>query len=146
METTELVSNDQEHAKGLLGVLDLWQELGSESEGKSDFRGLVEVGLEDVLVENEESFENLKFMLVSGSLTNLIVELLVRKDLLGLETLVRKRRHELSFICLRVVNHGEVHVEQVDQVGVSMNNLSDTFTSESLLPESPLDIIENFCV
>ena len=78
-----------------------------------------------------------------------------------------KTIHELcGFVCLWVVRHGEVDVEQVDlrydnkhhesggsdmrkktnQFLMSVNNLSDTFTGESLLPESPLDVIQDFSV
>lgn len=32
------------------------------------------------------------------------------------------------------------------QVGMCVNNLSDTLSSERLLPEPPLDIVENFSV
>ena len=114
MESTELVSDNQEHAERLLGVLDFREEIGIEAEGKSNFGGLVEVGLEDVLVEDEESFEDLEFVFVGGGLADLVVKLLVREDLLGLETLVGECGHELGFVCLRVMNHSEVDIEMVN--------------------------------
>ena len=114
MESTELVSDDQEHAERLLGVLDFGEEIGIEAERESNFGGLVEVGLEDVLVEDEEGLENLEFVLVGGGLTDPVVKLLVREDLLSLETLVGECRHELGFVCLRVMNHSEVDIEMVN--------------------------------
>lgn len=47
MESTEIVSDDDENSIRLLGVFDLWQELGCEAERQRDLGRLVEVGLED---------------------------------------------------------------------------------------------------
>ena len=52
VESTELVTDDEEHAEGLLRVLDFWQEVRSETEGQRDLRGLVEVGLQDMPRKN----------------------------------------------------------------------------------------------
>lgn len=114
MESAELVPDDQEHPKRFLRVLDFREEVGIEAEGESDLGGLVKVGFEDVFVEYEEGFEDLEFVLVGSGLADFVVEFLVGEDLLGLETLVGKRWHELSLVCLRVVDHGEVHVQEVD--------------------------------
>lgn len=46
VESAELVADDNEHAKGLLRVLRLGQEVWCETEGKRHFRGLVEVRLQ----------------------------------------------------------------------------------------------------
>ena len=40
------------------------------------------------LVEDQEALQDLQFMLVGHALSNLVVQLCVRKRLLGLETLV----------------------------------------------------------
>ena len=48
MEPAELVSDNKEHAKGLLRVLDLGEEVRRETEGERDFGGLVEIRFEDV--------------------------------------------------------------------------------------------------
>lgn len=64
VETSELVSNHEEHAIRLPGVFDLWKEVGSEAERECDFRWLIKVGLENVLVEDEEALQDLEFMLV----------------------------------------------------------------------------------
>ena len=52
VEPTELVANDEEHAEWLLRVLDFGKEIGSQAEGESDLRGLVEVGLQDMPTTN----------------------------------------------------------------------------------------------
>jgi hypothetical protein len=41
-------TDNEEHPKRRLGVLDLGQEIWREAEGKRDLGGLVEVGFEDV--------------------------------------------------------------------------------------------------
>jgi hypothetical protein len=51
VESTELGPNNKEHAKRLLGVLDLGQEVGSKAEGKGNLGWLVKVSLEDVPVK-----------------------------------------------------------------------------------------------
>lgn len=43
MESTEFVSNDEEHAKWLLRVFYLWQEIWCKTERKSDFGWLIKV-------------------------------------------------------------------------------------------------------
>ena len=47
MEPTEVVSDDHEQPKRLLGILNLGEEVGREAEAQRDLGGLVEVGLED---------------------------------------------------------------------------------------------------
>ena len=48
VESTEFVSDDDEHAERLRGVLNLRQEVRCKAERKRDLSRLVEVGLEDV--------------------------------------------------------------------------------------------------
>ena len=47
MESTELTPDDKKHAEGLGGILNLRQEIRCKPEGKRNFRGLVEVRLEN---------------------------------------------------------------------------------------------------
>ena len=88
MEATELTPDDEEHAKGLRGVLNLGQEIRCKPEGKRNFRGLVEVGLEDSLVEDEETLEDLELMLVGNGTADLVVQLRICKRLLNLQALI----------------------------------------------------------
>jgi len=41
------------------------------------------------------------------------------------------------------VGHGKVDVEHSDELGVSLNDFPDTLSSESLLPESGLDLVQD---
>ena len=56
---------------------------------------LVKVAFEYMLIEDEQSFQNLESMLVCSSLANLQVQLLVCQWLLSLESLERKGWSEL---------------------------------------------------
>jgi len=44
------------------------------------------------------------------------------------------------------VGHGKVDVEHSDELGVSLNDFPDTLSSESLLPESGLDLVQDLFV
>jgi hypothetical protein len=46
VEPTELGANDKEHSKWLLGILDLGQEVGRETERQRNLGRLIKVGLE----------------------------------------------------------------------------------------------------
>jgi len=48
MESSELVTDDNEHSVRLSRILDLWQELRGKPERQSDLGRLVEVGLKHV--------------------------------------------------------------------------------------------------
>ena len=92
MEPSELIPDDEEHSKGFPGVLNLGQEVRRKAEGQRDLGRLVEVGLEDVLVKNEEALKNLKVLLVENGATNLVVELCIGERLNSLEALVGESR------------------------------------------------------
>jgi len=109
VEATEVVADDDEHAIGLLGILDLGQEVGGEAEGQGDLRGLIKVRLEDALVEDEEALEDLEVELVVNSAAELVVELRVGEGLHGLETLVGEGRSEGLCQSKKVINNGETH-------------------------------------
>ena len=72
---------------------------------------MVEVGLEDVLVEDEEGFEDLEFVFVGGGLANLVVKFLVREDLLGLETLIG----ECFLECTCLTSDGSAREKMTDK-------------------------------
>jgi hypothetical protein len=113
VETSEIGTDDKEHAEWLFGVLDLWEERGIQSERECDLcgisatphkhrsqharltSGLVEVALEDVLVEDEQGLQDLEGVLVGGFLSDLEVQILVRQGLFGLQPLERESRSEL---------------------------------------------------
>ena len=88
MEATELGADNEEETEGFEGVFDLWEEIGRETEGEGNFRGLVEVGLEDSLVEDEETLEDLELMLVGNCAADLVVQLRICKRLLNLQALI----------------------------------------------------------
>ena len=77
MEPSKVAPNDYEHAKGLVRIFDIGQESAIEAEGERDFGRLVEVGLEDVLVEDKERLEDLEIVLVCDRLPDLVVQLLI---------------------------------------------------------------------
>lgn len=91
MESTEIIANDEEHPKWRHGVFDFRQEIGREAEGQRDFRGLVKVGLQDVLVEDQEAFQHLELMLIGHCTANLVVEVGIVEGLNCLQTLVGER-------------------------------------------------------
>ena len=41
------------------------------------------------------------------------------------------------------MSHGKVDVEHSHELGVSLDDLPDTLSSESLLPESSLDLVQD---
>ena len=88
MEATELGADNEEETEGFEGVFDLWEEVGRETEGEGNFRGLVEVGLEDSLVEDEETLEDLELMLVGNCAADLVVQLRICKGLFNLQALI----------------------------------------------------------
>jgi hypothetical protein len=88
---------------------------------------LVEVALENVLVEDHQSFENLESMRFS----DLVVQFLVGQRLFSLESLERQRRRQLRCLVGRrvlcksacvaqavqaklTVNHGKIDVQHTD--------------------------------
>ena len=52
MEPSEFVTDDNKHAKGFPRVLNLGQEIRSKTEAKCNLGWLIEVGFEDMLVED----------------------------------------------------------------------------------------------
>lgn len=111
MESAEVITNDEEHAKWLPGVLDLREEIGSKAERQGNLGGLVEVGLEDVpntgivlelstrvciatkneLVENQEALQHLEILLIGHGATNFVVEISIVQRLYSLQALIRQR-------------------------------------------------------
>jgi hypothetical protein len=51
-----------------------------------------------------------------------------------------KREQQLT------VSHGKVDVEHSHKLGVSLNDFPNAFTSECLLPESSLDLVQDLLV
>ena len=45
--------------------------------------------------------------------------------------------------CKLTVGHGKVDVEHSHELGVSLNDLTNAFSSESLLPEPSLDLVQD---
>lgn len=81
-------TNNEKHPEGLLGILNFRQEIRGQSKRQRDLRRLVEVGFENVFVEDQEAFKDLKFILVLGRLPDLLVELLIVENLLCVQALV----------------------------------------------------------
>lgn len=90
MESTEVASNDQENAKGCLGVFNLVKEFGVQAERQGDFGGLVEIGLQDVPVEFQKGFQDGEFVLVGDCFTELGFQVVVGEVLVRLKALVRQ--------------------------------------------------------
>jgi len=84
VEATELATDDKEHAKEALGVLDRGQEGGVHAERQGDLGGLVKVGLEHVLVERHERLEDLVLVVVVDRVLDAVEDLFVREGLLDL--------------------------------------------------------------
>ena len=114
MESSKVAPNDHEHTKRLVRVFDVRQEVAIQAEGERDCGWLVEVGLEDMLVEDEERLEHLEIVLVRNCLPDLVVQLLVRERSLRFESLVREGRHQLARVVIRVMNHRKVDIEHSD--------------------------------
>lgn len=103
METSKFGTDDKEHAKRSLGVLNLGEERRVETEREGDLGRLVKVALDHLPVENQQCFENLDGVLVGCGLADEGVQVFVREGLFSLKTLERKGRSELgSFIGDRV--------------------------------------------
>jgi hypothetical protein len=130
MEPSELVANDNEHAKGLPRVLDLGQEIGSQPEGQCNLGWLIEIGFEDMLIENQEALQDLEILLVGHGTADFVVKLFIGQRLDELQTLIRQSRPEkrgtrqqiltankinshevVGLIRGRVMCHGEVDIE-----------------------------------
>lgn len=103
METSKLGTDNKEHTKRSLGVLNLGEERRVETEREGDLGRLIKVALDDLPVENQQRLENLDGVLVGCGLADEGVQVFVREGLFSLETLERKRRSELGgFIGHRV--------------------------------------------
>jgi hypothetical protein len=147
VESSEVGSNDEEETVRRLGVLDRREELGVKSERQGELGGLVEVGLEDVLVEDEEGLEDLDVVRVRDRLSDLGVKLLIRQRLLRLESEVAERWHELErLVVLGVVRHGEVEIQVPDELGMGLDDILDRVARERLVSESSLDVVEDLRV
>jgi len=77
MEPSEFVPYNDEHTKRLLGVFHFGQKIRLKAEGKGDFCGLIEVGLKNMFVEDQETLQDLKVLLVEHRTANFVVEFLV---------------------------------------------------------------------
>ncbi len=77
METTEVVPNDEEHAEWFPRVFHLGEEVGCETERQGDLCRLIKVCFEDVLVEDQETLENLQLVFVGDRSPDFVVELLI---------------------------------------------------------------------
>jgi hypothetical protein len=111
MEPSKVAPNHHEHTERFVRVFDVRQEPAIQAEGERDFGWLVEVGLEDVLVKDEERLEDLKIVFVCDRLPDLVVQLLVRERSFCLKSLVGERWHQLARVVIRVVDHRKVDVE-----------------------------------
>ncbi len=90
MKSSKFVPYNDEHTKRLLGVFHFGQEVRLKAEGEGDFSGLVEVGFENMFVEDQETLQDLKVLLVEHGTANFVVEFLVCKWLDKFETLIRQ--------------------------------------------------------
>ena len=111
MKSSEIGANYEEHAECLFRVFDFRKETRIQTERKShlcrvirlykkEWNGertgwLVKVAFQHMLVENEQSFEDLEGMLVGSCLADLEVQILVREGLLRLEALERQCGSEM---------------------------------------------------
>ena len=111
MEPSKIAPDNHEHTERLVRVFNVRQEPAIQAEGERDFGRLVEVGLENVLVEDEERLEDLEIVFIRDRLADLVVQLLVRERSLRFESLVGERRHQLARVVIRVVDHRKVDVE-----------------------------------
>ena len=146
MESTEIGADDEENPERRQGVFDLRQEVRLESEREGDLGRLVKVGLEHVLVEDQQGFEDLGLFVVA-SLSDLSDEFGLLQGLFGLEPLETERRGELAgFVQGRVVSHGEVDVAHPDELGVVLQGLLDELPGERLVTEPGLDALQSLGV
>lgn len=106
MESTEFVSDDVENAKRALWVLLLVQEGRVETERERHLVHLVEVGLQDVSVEDKEHVEDLLLLLRHRMALDRAHHLVV-----GLPGLLAVR---LDVVLSRRVELCKVFVEQLD--------------------------------
>lgn len=103
-----------------------------------------------LLVKNQETFQDLRIMLIGHRAPNLGVELLVREGLRRLQALVRQRRpaaasgilrkdandykHErIGLISRRVVGHRKVHIKHADlhATGCQLSGTTDTMEMQT---------------
>ena len=146
VESTEIGSDDEEDPERRQGVLDLGQEIRLKSEGEGDLGRLVKVGLEHVLVEDQQGLENLSLFVVA-SLSDLPDELGLFQGLFGLESLETERRGELTRLVQgRVMGHGKVDVTHPDELGVVLQGLLDELPGKGLVTEPGLDALQSFGV
>lgn len=144
VETTEFGTNDKDDTVGLDGVFDFGQEARVQAEGESDLGRGIEVGLEDGLVEEEESLEDLSLVGVVGSLADAVVHLVVVEDLLLDESLVGQGGYELLVVgTAGIVDVGKMDIEESDEGGVVLNDFLNRLTGESLFTEAELDLVED---
>jgi hypothetical protein len=146
VESTEIGSDDEEDPEGRQGVLDLGQEIRLESEREGDLGRLIKVGLEHVLVEDQQGLEDLSLFVVT-SLSDLPDELGLLQRLLGLESLETEGRGELAgFVQSRVVGHGKVDVTHPDELGVVLQGFLDELPGEGLVTKPGLDALQSLGV
>jgi len=139
VETARLRADDEEHAVEGLGVLNLGEEVGVETEAQGDLGGGEVVGLEDGVVEDTESSKNHLVVLVVNVLGDLVLEGIIGEDLDG-----EARGHNLHGILL-VLNKvvvGERSVESANETGIVLNNLVDVVRGEGLRTETALQVGE----
>ena len=88
-------TNNEKHPEGLLGILNFRQEIRGQSKRQRDLRRLVEVGFENVFVEDQEAFKHLQLVLVRHAAAEAVRELGVGEGCGSLQALVPERlRHE----------------------------------------------------
>ena len=137
METTRLGTDDQKHAIQGSRVLSLGEEGGVETETQSNLGGGEVVGLEDGIVENAESSEDHFLVLVSNSLSDAVLELVVGENLdLGSGS-------EESAVVVGAnaqVDVGERGVQRADETRVVLDDFEDVVRSEGLSTETALEL------
>lgn len=89
MEASELRTNDKEEAVRLVGVLHVWKEGWVEPEGERDLCRLVEVGLQDGFIEDEEALEDLMVVRIGSRPLDPVLQLLLAENLLRVQSLIR---------------------------------------------------------
>lgn len=139
VETSRLGADDEEHAVEGLGVLDVGEERGVETEAQGNLCGCEVVGLEDGVVEDSESSKDHLVVLVVNVLGDLVLESIVGENLNG-----KAGGNNLDgvLLVLHKVDVGEGSVEGANETGVVLNNLVDVVRGESLGTETALQVRE----
>lgn len=107
-------------------------------------RRLVKVGLEDMLVKDQQGLENLPGVFIGNRLPDLEQQVAIRKRLFRLESLKGQGRGQLgSFIGRRVVSHGKVDVQCPNQFRVALNHVSDEVPSKSLVSQPGSNVLQS---